>query len=152
LIDHEGEQKGIMGLEKAIGLAKSVSLDLVEVSPQATPPVCKIMDYGKHLYKHKKLDQAQKKAQKQTEVKGVRLSLRTGEHDLQTKLRQAEKFLSKKNLVKFSLILKGREFAHQDLAFKKMEEVMERLSEVADVDTPAKKQGNHLMMILSPKK
>ena len=141
-----------MGLEKAIKLAQNVSLDLVEVSPMATQPVCKIMDYGKHLYKHKKLDQAQKKAQKQTEVKGVRLSLRTGEHDLQTKLRQAEKFLSKKNLVKFSLILKGREFAHQDLAFKKMEEVMERLSEVADVDTPAKKQGNHLMMILSPKK
>ena len=141
-----------MGLEKAIKLAQNVSLDLVEVSPMATPPVCKIMDYGKHLYKHKKLDQAQKKAQKQTEVKGVRPSLRTGEHDLQTKLRQAEKFLSKKNLVKFSLILKGREFAHQDLAFKKMEEVMERLSEVADVDTPAKKQGNHLMMILSPKK
>lgn len=152
MIDHQGEQKGIMGIEKAMKLAQNTSLDLVEVSPMATPPVCKIMDYGKHLYKHKKLDQAQKKAQKQTEVKGVRLSLRTGEHDLQTKLRQAERFLSKKNLVKFSLILKGREFAHQDLAFKKMEDVKERLSEVADVDTPAKKQGNHLMMILSPKK
>jgi len=152
LIDEKGDQKGIMGLEKAISLAKSVSLDLVEVSPNVTPPVCKIMDYGKHLYKHKKIDQAQRKAQKQTEVKGVRLSLRTGEHDLQTKLRQAQKFLSKKNLVKFSLILKGREFAHQDLAFKKMEEVKERLSEVADVDTEPKKQGNHLMMILSPKK
>jgi translation initiation factor IF-3 len=110
------------------------------------------MDYGKHLYKQKKIDQAHKKGQKQTEVKGVRLSLRTGEHDLQTKIKQAQRFLSKKNLVKFTLILKGREFAHQDLAFKKMAEVQEMLEEIADVDTPPKKQGNHLMMIISPKK
>ena len=141
-----------MGLDKAIKLAKEVSLDLVEVSPQTSPPVCKIMDYGKHLYKQKKIDQAHKKGQKQTEVKGVRLSLRTGEHDLQTKLKQAQRFLAKKNLVKFTLILKGREFAHQDLAFKKMEQVQQMLEEIADVDTPPKKQGNHLMMIISPKK
>lgn len=152
LIDHHGEQKGIMGLNKGLELAKGAQLDLVEVSPTAHPPVCKIMDYGKHLYKQKKQDQAHKKSQKQAVVKGVRISLRTGKHDLLTKVKQAEKFLSAKNTVKVSLLFKGREIIHMDMGLERMHKFAESLSEIADLDTQPKRQGNTLMMILLPKK
>ncbi len=141
-----------MGTDKARQLAKNAVLDLVEVSPNTNPPVCKIMDYGKHLYKKKKLDQTQKKSQKQTEVKGVRITLRISDHDLNTKVKQAERFLGQKNLVKVSLMFKGREFAHIDLGFAKMKQMQEILSEIAVVEMEPKKQGNTLIMILSPKK
>jgi len=150
LIDAEGEQRGIMGLEKAKQLAKESNLDLVEVSPQAHPPVCRIMDYGKHLYKQKKIDQAHKKSQKQNEVKTVRLTIRTDSHDLQTKAKMAERFLKDKHLVKVSLIFKGREITHFDLGEAKLKEFIEMLSETSSVDTPPKRQGNHLMAILAP--
>jgi translation initiation factor IF-3 len=152
LIDGNDDQKGIMGLEKAKQLAKEQKLDLVEVSPQAHPPVCKIMDYGKHLYKQKKLDQNQKKAQKQTEVKTVRISIRTDSHDMQTKVKMAERFLKEKNLVKISLIFKGREITHFELGQQKLEKFIEMLEEIATVDTPPKRQGNNLMAIIAPKK
>lgn len=150
LIDSDGDQKGIMGLDKAKGLAKDQNLDLVEVSPQAHPPVCRIMDYGKHLYKQKKIDQAHKKSQKQNEVKTVRLTIRTDLHDLQTKAKMAERFLNDKHLVKISLIFKGREITHFELGEEKLNQFIEMLSEVATVDTPPKRQGNHLMAILAP--
>lgn len=152
LIDSDDEQKGIMGLEKAKQLAKEHKLDLVEVSPQAHPPVCKIMDYGKHLYKQKKLDQNQKKAQKQTEVKTVRITIRTDAHDMQTKVKMAERFLKEKNLVKISLIFKGREITHFELGQQKLEKFIEMLEEIATVDTAPKRQGNNLMAIIAPKK
>jgi translation initiation factor IF-3 len=141
-----------MGLDKAKALAKEHNLDLVEVSPQAHPPVCRIMDYGKHIYKQKKLDQNQKKSQKQTEVKTIRLTIRTDIHDLETKAKQAERFLKEKHLVKISLVFKGREITHVDLGQQKIEKFIEILSEVANVDTPPKRQGNNLMAIISPKK
>lgn len=133
-------------------MAAEVGQDLVEVSPTAHPPVCKIMDYGKHLYKQKKQDQAQKKAQKQTEVKVIRIGIRTESHDLNVKIKRAEKFLKSRNLVKISLIFKGREAAHPELGFEKLEKFRESLEEIADVDTAPKRQGNNLMMILAPKK
>ena len=141
-----------MGTDKARSMAKAAGLDLVEVSPNANPPVCKIMDYGKHLYKKKKADQAHRKAQKQTEVKGVRITLRISDHDLMTKVRQAEKFLGQKNLVKISLMFKGRELAHVDLGFEKMKKMQEILQDISDVDLEPKRQGNTLIMILPPKK
>jgi translation initiation factor IF-3 len=141
-----------MGLSKAKAMAAEVGQDLVEVSPTAHPPVCKIMDYGKHLYKQKKQDQAQKKAQKQTEVKVIRIGIRTEEHDLNVKIKRAEKFLNARNLVKISLIFKGREAAHPELGYDKLKKFQESLEEIADVDTPPKRQGNNLMMILAPKK
>jgi translation initiation factor IF-3 len=152
LIDAEGEQKGIMGTDKARQMAKEQSLDLVEVSPQAHPPVCRIMDYGKHLYKQKKIDQNQKKSQKQTEVKTVRITIRTDSHDLQTKAKMAERFLKDKHLVKISLIFKGREITHFELGEQKLQQFIEILSEVSTVDTPPKRQGNNLMAIIGPKK
>ena len=152
LIDADAEQRGIMGTEKARQLAKASELDLVEVSPNAHPPVCRIMDYGKHMYKQKKIDQNHRKMQKQTEVKGIRVSLRTGTHDLETKAKQAQKFFKDRNLVKVSLVFRGREIIHGDIGREKLVQFQEMLSDVADVDTPIKKQGNNLMMILAPKK
>ncbi len=141
-----------MGTDKARQLATEQTLDLVEVSPQAHPPVCRIMDYGKHIYKQKKIDQAHKASQKQTEVKTIRLSLRTDDHDLQTKVKQAERFLKARNLVKISLIFKGREITHADLGAAQMEKFITALADIASIDTPPKRQGNNMMAILSPKK
>jgi translation initiation factor IF-3 len=109
------------------------------------------MDYGKYLYEQKKAEKKQKKGQKQTEVKGIRISLRIGDHDLQTKIKKAKGFFDSGNLVKFTLIFKGREHAHTDLGYQKFEQIIDELKEIATIDTAPKKQGSHLMMILAPK-
>lgn len=139
-----------MGLTKALELAKEKDLDLVEVAPNAKPPVCRLMDYGKHLYRQKKIEQKHRKGQKQTEVKGVRLSLRTGTHDMEVKANQARRFFKDGNLVKVSLVFRGREHVHQDLGYEKMTQFIEILGDEVKVDQKPKKQGNNLMMILSP--
>lgn len=141
-----------MATEKALDSAKSKDLDLVEVSPNANPPVCKIMDYGKYQYKQKKIEQKHKKMQKQTEVKGVRVGFRTDTHDLEVKRKQAEKFLKARNMVKVSLIFKGRELAHVDLAIKKLKKFAETLEDVAQIEEGPKRQGYNLIMILTPLK
>jgi len=141
-----------MATEKALEQAKSKDLDLVEVSPNANPPVCKIMDYGKYQYKQKKIDQKHKKMQKQSEVKGVRVGFRTDTHDMDVKKRQAEKFLKARNIVKVSLIFKGRELAHVDLAMEKLKKFAESLEDVCNIEEGPKRQGNNLIMILSPLK
>jgi translation initiation factor IF-3 len=139
-----------MAIEKALGLAKDVDLDLAEVAPNAKPPVCKIMDYGKYQYHQKKVETKHRKMQKKTEVKGVRMGFKTGEHDIQVKAKQARKFLAAGNAVKVSLIFRGREAAYKHLAIDKMNKFAEGLSDVAKVDTLPKKQGNTLLMILTP--
>jgi translation initiation factor IF-3 len=151
LIDNDDEQVGIVGIEEARRLAQEAGLDLVEVAPQAKPPVCKIMDFGKHLYKEKKQLQKQRSKQKKSEVKGIRISLRTGQHDLDFKIKRARKFLEQGNSIKVALIFKGRELSHFDLALAKMDVVKEGLIDIAKVDQEPKKQGYNLFMILSPK-
>ncbi|MFC1599647.1 translation initiation factor IF-3 [Patescibacteria group bacterium] len=152
LIDDEGGQLGIMATEKAYEQAKSKDLDLVEVSPNANPPVCKIMDYGKYQYKQKKIDQKHKKMQKQTEVKGVRIGFRTDVHDIEVKKKQAIKFLKARNIVKVALTFKGRELAHVDLAIEKMKKFGEELTDYANIEEGPKRQGYNLIMILTPLK
>ena len=139
-----------MATEKALTLAKEKDLDLAEVAPNANPPVCKIIDYGKYQYHQKKVETKHRKMQKKTEVKGVRMGFKTGEHDMQVKARQAKKFLEAGNAVKVSLIFRGREAAYKHLAIAKMNKFAEGLLEVAKVDTAPKKQGNTLLMILTP--
>ena len=139
-----------MAIEKALDLAKENDLDLAEVAPNAKPPVCKIMDYGKYQYHQKKVETKHRKMQKKTEVKGVRMGFKTGEHDIQVKAKQARKFLSAGNAVKVSLIFRGREAAYKHLAIDKMNKFAEGLSDVSKVDTLPKKQGNTLLMILTP--
>ena len=150
LVDDEGNQFGVMSKEDALAKAAERELDLVEVSPNAKPPVCKIMDYGRYQYHQKKVDQKHKKMQKQSEVKGIRIGFRTGQHDLDVKKKQAEKFLKKKDIVKVSLIFKGRELAHVELAKEKLMKFAEDLMEVASLEEGPKKQGNNLFMILTP--
>lgn len=152
MIDDEGEQLGIMATDKALALAQEKDLDLCEVAPNVNPPVCKIMDYGKHQYHQKKIDTKHRKAQKKTEVKGVRMGFKTGEHDMETKAKQAKKFLEAGNSVKVSLIFRGREAMYKDLAKEKMLKFQESLEEMCTIETSPKGQGNTLIMILTPKK
>lgn len=132
-------------------MAKEKNLDLAEVAPNVSPPVCKILDYGKHQYHQKKVDTKHRKMQKKTEVKGVRIGFKTGDHDLEVKAKQAEKFLTAGNTVKVSLIFRGREAIYKDLAIKKMMKFYERVQEIATLDTEPKGQGNTLIMIISAK-
>ena len=141
-----------MATDKALERAKSKELDLVEVSPNANPPVCKIMDYGKYQYKQKKIDQKHRKMQKQTEVKGIRIGFRTDDHDLEVKRKQAERFLKARNIVKVSLIFKGRELAHAALAEEKMKKFGEELTEFGNIEEGPKRQGYNLIMIITPLK
>ncbi|EKD93567.1 MAG: hypothetical protein ACD_28C00115G0007 [uncultured bacterium] len=152
LIDDNDEQLGIKSIEDARRLATEKETDLVEVAPNVNPPVCKLMDYGKYLYRQKKLEQKQRAKSKKSEVKGIRLSLRTDTHDLETKIKKAKQFLGDGHSLKIALIFKGRELSHFDLAVEKMNKVVNALTEVAKVDQPPKKQGYNLFAILSPLK
>lgn len=150
LIDENETQLGIIGIEKAMGLARERGFDLVEVSPQAHPPVCRLIDFGKFLYRQRKLDQKHKAMQKKSEVKGIRVSLRTDKHDIEVKVKKAREFLKDGNSIKVALIFKGREITHYDLGLGKMQEIREALKDVAKVDQEPKRQGYNLFMILSP--
>ena len=136
----------------ALAKAKAAELDLVEVSPNINPPVCKIMDYGKYQYKQNKIEQKHRRMQKQTEVKGIRLSFRTDDHDLETKINQAIRFLKDRNIVKVALIFKGREAAYAHIALEKMKKFAEGIKAVGKVDEGPKKQGYNMIMIISPLK
>jgi len=150
LINEAEEQLGIMGRDKALAMAKEKELDLVEVAPNVSPPVCKIMDFGKHLYKVKKQDAKQRKASKAKDIKGVRLSIRTGQHDLDVKVARAKKFLGDGHPLKIQLIFKGREITHMDLGFEKMNMFIESISDAGKVENPPKKQGYQLFAIINP--
>ena len=152
LINADEEQVGIVDTQEAYKMASTKGLDLVEVSPNAEPPVCKIMDFGKFLYKQKKLEQKQKQRTKKTELKGIRLGFRTDEHDLEVKAKQARKFLEEKNSVKIVLMFKGREVAHFGLAKEKLLNFVEQLSDVSEIVEAPKKQGHNLLVILNPLK
>ena len=141
---------GEMSTEEALKRAQDKELDLVEVSPMSSPPVCKIMDFGTYLYNQKKKDKKQKKAQKQTETKTIRLSIRTGPHDLEIKARKAKQFLEDRNIVKVVVLFKGREMAHGDLGFAKMDEFFKLLEDVAVIEQKPKRQGYQMTMIINP--
>lgn len=152
MIGADDEQLGIKSIQDARKMAEEAGLDLAEVAPNARPPVCKILDFGKYLYKQNKQMQKQKSRSKKREVKGIRISLRTGEHDIETKLKKARQFLEHGHSLKVSLIFKGRELSHFDLAVEKMLTIKKALEDVAKVDQEPKKQGFNLFMILSPLK
>ncbi len=130
LIDEQGKQVGIVETREALRLAQDKGLDLVEISPSAQPPVCKILDFGKFLYQLEKEEQKAKKAQKKIEVKGVRIKIGTQEHDFNLKVNQAKKFLSEGHKVKIDLILRGREKAHKGLAKENLQKFIQNLGQV----------------------
>ena len=141
-----------MSSADALQMARERELDLVEVAPLAKPPVCKILDYGKFLYRQNKIEQKHKRMQKKTEMKTIRLSLRIDEHDLDVKAKQARGFLEEGNSVKVNLMFKGREMAHEDLGMQKVQAFFDRIKDAAAVEAPAKKQGNSINMVLIPSK
>ena len=148
LIDENGVQVGVISKEEAIAKAKGVESDLVEVAPDASPPVCRIMNYGKFKYKQKK-----KMHQKQhvVQLKELRLRPKTGEHDVQTKIRQARKFLENKDRVLINMMFKGRERAHAELGNEILKQIAAALEDIAKVEKDKISDERRMGMILSPK-
>ncbi len=151
-IDADGEQIGIISTRDALRKATEAGLDLVEISPNAHPPVCRIMDYGKFKYEAEKKDRQAKKHQTQTKVKEIKFHANVGDHDYQTKLRHATEFLNDGHRVKFSLYFRGRENAHQELGFELMKRVGQDLAEIGSLEQEARMMGRNLLMMMVPKK
>lgn len=151
LIDAEGTQVGIVPVEVARDNAREVGLDLVEVAPKARPPVCRIMDYGKHLYDEQKRAKEAKKRQHTVDVKEVKLRPGTQEHDLDFKLRHARKFLEKGNKVKVTVRYRGREMRRPELGYELLDQVVGELDDLAEVESRSREiQGRQLTMLLAP--
>ncbi len=152
MVDAEGEQLGVMPIEEALTIAEEADLDLVEVAPQADPPVCRIMDYGKFLFEENKKRHAARKKQKQIHVKEVKFRPGTEEGDYQVKLRNLKKFLSNGDKAKVTLRFRGREMAHQDLGAKLLKRIEEDLAEYGTVEQYPKMEGRQMVMVIAPKK
>ncbi|MFA0756954.1 MAG: hypothetical protein YPKNTGVA_002484 [Candidatus Fervidibacter sp.] len=150
VIDENGQKLGVMDTRDAIRLARSKGLDLIEVAPQARPPVCRIMDYGKFKYQQRKREKEARKHHK--ELKEIRLTPQIGEHDLMHRIRNAEEFLREGHRVRVFMQVRGRWAAHMDLGEAKLRQFVERLAAVAVPETPIQSQGNLLTVTLSPRK
>jgi translation initiation factor IF-3 len=148
----DGEQLGVVPLAQAKTLAEEAELDLVEISAQASPPVCRIMDYGKFVFETNKQKAIAKKKQKQIVVKEIKFRPGTEDGDYRVKLRNLTRFLEEGNKTKVSLRFRGREMAHQDLGLKLLERVAEDLKELSVVEQRPKKEGRQMIMVLAPNK
>ena len=152
MIDEKGENQGIVSISQALEMADSAELDLIEISPQATPPVCKILDYGKYKYEMQKRKAEAKKNQKVVETKELKLRPMIETHDYEVKLKQAKKFLSEGNKVKFTMRYKGREMSANNLGKEVLDRLVEDLEGLIKVDQAPKLEGKQMMMIVSPEK
>ncbi|WP_211214731.1 translation initiation factor IF-3 [Chitiniphilus shinanonensis] len=148
----DGEQLGIVSLAQAMALAEEAEVDLVEIAPTATPPVCRIMDYGKYKYEKSKKEHAAKQKQKQIQVKEVKLRPGTDENDYQVKLRNLVRFLEEGDKCKVTLRFRGREMAHQEIGLAQLKRVESDLTELAVVEQFPKLEGRQMVMMLAPKK
>ena len=150
LISSNGKQMGITSIREALIQAEDEGFDLVEVSPEANPPVCKIIDYGKLKYREQKSKKEAKKKQKTIEVKEIKMRPGIDTHDYQVKVKALNKFISGGNKVKVSMRFRGREMEHQNLGFDLLKKLTEDVSEYAKVEIPPKNEGKQIMMILVP--
>ncbi len=151
VIDTDGSQLGILSLKDALSAAAEKNLDLVNISPNAVPPVCKIMDFGKYRFEQAKREKEARKNQKVVDVKEVRLGLSIDTHDFETKGKNAIKFLKSGDKVKVSIRFRGREFGHPEIGLEIMSRFAEFCSEYASVEKPAKMEGRNMLMFLAPK-
>ncbi len=151
VIDSDGSQLGILSSQQALALAEEKNLDLVMISPQAKPPVCKIMDYGKYRFEQARREKERRKNQKVVDIKEVRLSLNIDTHDFNTKLNHALKFISKGDKVKVSIRFRGREMGHPELGTEIMKRFADACAEVAVVEKQPKLEGRSMLMFLAPK-
>lgn len=152
VIDSEGEQAGVMGIAAAINLAKDEGLDLVEVSPMAEPPVCRIMDFGKYLFEQNKKNQSAKRKQKQVHVKEIKFRPGTDEGDYQIKLRKLIAFLEGGDKTKITLRFRGREMAHKELGAQLLARVRDDLEEYGTVEQMPQMEGRQMVQVIAPKK
>lgn len=151
IIDSDGSQLGFMSSSQALELAESKNLDLVKIAPQASPPVCKIMDYGKYRFEQTKREKEARKNQRIVDVKEIRLSLNIDIHDFNTKLKHAKKFIKDGDKVKVSIRFRGREMGHPELGYDIMKKFAEVISDDANVEKAAKLEGRNMLMFLTPK-
>lgn len=152
VVSDEGEQLGVMPVRDALVLAERAELDLVEVAPNASPPVCRIMDYGKFKYKEQKKEAEARKKRTETVLKELRVRYITDVGDLETKLKQAREFLDEGDKVKFSMRFRGREIAYLDLGRKKFDQIAEKLADVATVDERSPTAGRMIHIVFAPVK
>lgn len=151
VIGSDGTQIGIVPIEEALRIAGEENFDLVEVSPEADPPVCKIMDFGKYKYEQTKQKQEAKRKQKITQIKEIKVRPKTDDHDLATKVKHIEKFLSKNDKVKVTMVFRGREFTLKEQANKILEKIVVMTEAFAQVEQHPKFEGRVITMLLGPK-
>jgi len=151
LIDDKGQQVGVVALRDALEAAQSRDLDLVEVAPNAKPPVCRLMDYGKFLYDQAKREKKARKAQK-TEVKEIRLRPKTGQHDVAFKVRDARRFLNDGLKVKVRVRFRGREITYPEIGRGMLNRIAKELEDVSEIEQSPRMEGRSMLMILSPNK
>lgn len=151
LIDEKGNQMGIVSIAAAMSIADERGLDLVKIAPQVTPPVCKIMDYGKYRFEQGKREKEQRKNQKIIEIKEVRLSATIDTHDMEVKAKACTRFLQNGDKVKVSIRFRGRQITYGDIGLEVMNTFYEMVKDNAAIDRPAKQEGRNMFMILTPK-
>jgi translation initiation factor IF-3 len=152
LIDAEGQQVGVVSLREAQQKAQEADLDLVEIVPNAKPPVCRVMDYGKFLFEQNKKRQVAKKKQKQVQIKEIKFRPSTEEGDYQVKLRNLVRFLEEGDKAKITLRFRGREMSHQELGQKLLKRIEADLTEYGSVEQQPKMEGRQMVMVVAPKK
>jgi translation initiation factor IF-3 len=150
LIDHNNVQVGVVSTVEALNMAREVGMDLVEVAPTNSPPVCRIMDFGKWKYEQKKREHKARVKQHQVVLKEVRLRPKIEEHDQMVKLKKAREFLEKGSKVQFTMLFRGREMAHADLAMQIFDDILKQLQDVGKLEVPAKQMGKRMTMVMAP--
>ena len=152
LIDAEGTNHGVVSIEEAIQIASNQGLDLVEISPNNNPPICKVLDFGKYKYQSQKKAAEARKKQKTQDVKEIKMRPNIDTHDYDVKMRAIEKFLGEGDKVKVTLRFRGREMAHQELGMELLERVREQIAEISKVEAEPKLEGRQMMMVVAPAK
>jgi len=151
VVDRDGEQLGIMDIAAARAAAEEAGLDLIEVAPDADPPVCRLLDWGRFRYEQKKKAKESHKKAKQTETKNLRLRPNTSTHDIQFKTRNAIKFLKQGNKVNFTVIFRGPELRHKDIGRDQLLKIAEGCEEHGEIETPPRMEGRRMLMLMAPK-
>ncbi len=152
VVDENGKLIGVLSRDEALAIARDRGYDLVEISPNADPPVCKIIDYGKFKYQINKKAQEAKKKQTVIQIKEIKLRPKTDIHDIEVKAKHIRRFIDDKDKVKISVVFRGRELTHKEVGMKVMEEVLKRVEDIAKIESEPKFDGKSLVVILSPKK
>ena len=151
MIDAEGVNRGVVATDEAMALAEAAGLDLVEISPNSEPPVCKILDFGKYKYQSQKKASEARKKQKTVEVKEIKMRPNIDTHDYEVKMRAMLRFFDDGDKVKVTLRFRGREMAHQDLGVKLLDQVREETNDIAKVESEPKLEGRQMVMVLAPR-